>query len=243
MGVNLTLRSGTFEVSVEAEDPEDCEKVLNSLSDFIESRGDSFNATASISNLKAPASLQGVSAPPATNGTDKADLPAAAGDMPEGLLELIHNAQISVDDFRAIISLKDSEIPRILPRFRSTDRANTQRKAAAVILAVAKHIGGKDDWGTNELMDALKKSGIDPIRLSKGLAEGEGSTLFRKTGVKRGTRYSLEVPGEDLAISTLAELVQLRKRPTPVGNGSPKVELVEIRPPTNDNPESAIENA
>lgn len=200
MPVKLTVKMGAVEISAEAQDPSQCAELLQQATALM----------AEMPQVAVPA------ARPVGTATNVAASPGpgASDVMADGVQELLQHAGLTTEDLAKAVSMKDPAKPRILPRLRDSDRVTRQRKGAAVIMALAKRAAQKEDWPVFELTEALKASSIEANELSKGLADGDGRGLFGKTGQAAGTKYHLEVPGEDLAIETLRELVVLAKRPT-----------------------------
>lgn len=199
----IRLKVGTNEIHVESESRADCEALFD-------------QAMAHIGDVGAAGSA--VSEPVVIPTNREPD----AGPLPPGLeplRELATHAQISLDDLQRIVSIKDPAAPRLVVRLTDAERAGRQRKAAAIIMAVSKRTANKIEWPVFQLVKALEASLVDATELSRGLAEGEGTSRFGKTGVRAGTKYFLEVKGEDLAIETLRELAPL-VRFVPA-NGSP----------------------
>lgn len=209
MPVKVNVKLGSVEVNVEAENASEVEAVLGNVSDFVSALPRP-EAAAPAVGTPTPLQVAPQPAPLSGNGNN-------AG-LPERLAELVADAGLSPTDFRKIVSLADPAKPRILPRMRDGSGPERQRKAAAVIMAVASRTTGKEEWPVFELTEALKLSNVDPSELSKGLGRGEGPRFFRKTGASAGTKYALEVPGEELAIAVFRELLTLG-RSLPISTG------------------------
>lgn len=77
-----------------------------------------------------------------------------------------------------------------------------------LILLGHKEIRGEELVSSDELLFGLKQSGYTIERADRVAIRGESQGLLTRTGVRRGTRYRLTVPGIARAKKTAEELLE-----------------------------------
>jgi len=72
---------------------------------------------------------------------------------------------------------------------------NRETDAALLILYGYKELKGLDEVSADDLLYGLKQAGYPIDRADRVMIRGENQGLVRRTGIRRGTRYRLTVPG------------------------------------------------
>jgi len=72
---------------------------------------------------------------------------------------------------------------------------NRELDAALLILFGHKELKGLDDVSADELLFGLKQTGYNIDRADRVMVRGENQGLVRRSGIRRGTKYRLTVPG------------------------------------------------
>jgi hypothetical protein len=72
---------------------------------------------------------------------------------------------------------------------------NRETDAALLILYGYKELRGLDAVSADDLLYGLKQAGFPIDRADRVMIRGENQGLVRRTGIRRGTRYRLTVPG------------------------------------------------
>lgn len=72
---------------------------------------------------------------------------------------------------------------------------NRELDAALLILLGHKELRGVDDVSADELLYGLKQTGYTIDRADRVMVRGENQGLVRRSGIRRGTKYRLTVPG------------------------------------------------
>ena len=86
---------------------------------------------------------------------------------------------------------------------------NRETDAALLILYGYKELRGLDEVSADDLLYGLKQAGYPIDRADRVMIRGENQGLVRRTGIRRGTRYRLTVPGIGKAKDVGEELQDL----------------------------------
>ena len=94
----------------------------------------------------------------------------------------------------------------LIGRFEGDDR---ELDAALLILLGHKEINGADSVTADELIYGLKQTGYTIDRADRLMRRGQSRGLLNFSGVRRGTKYRLTVPGITRAKELAKELLDL----------------------------------
>lgn len=72
---------------------------------------------------------------------------------------------------------------------------NRELDAALLILLGHKELRSVDDVSADDLLYGLKQTGYTIDRADRVMVRGENQGLVRRSGIRRGTKYRLTVPG------------------------------------------------
>jgi hypothetical protein len=211
MNVEIEFRYGPLQVEVESEGEEEYAEVLEDIADFIDKNETLFSQ---IPEQESPDDGEKAGEP--TELSDYSNSEEGNEHTDEDVLswqKMVEESGVSKEKLRYMFGVEEGVVPHILFGDKLTDESNTEQmlQGTLLILAVWEDYYGNESLITEEIVDSLKKSGLQHDNYYNVYQRGDFSTYFIRDEVEREegggetSEISLTPPGKSKAYELIEE--------------------------------------